>query len=328
VPESDLSVSPDGARLLFTATSRRTGLWAFPFDAAAGLITGEPSMMSSGSAGEVDFDADPSGRRVAYRAVRAGRHELWEAGVSGGQDRLLSSSMQPIIRPVWSPDGARLAFSRKTTAGDDLAVGVVNLDGTGERIVTEPSDVEMFAYDWSNDGRYLLGPCRFDAADRYSACLVDARDDSDAAVRVVASDPNRNLFNPRFSPDQRWISLLAHDLSKSPTSTVVVVPAEGGRARAVTDGAWFDDKPRWGPDGGVLYFVSNRDGVPNVWGRRFASLRGEPTGDLFPVTRFRSAKFSLTERTVSMEIAVTTRHLILPMTEARSEIWMIDGVDR
>ena len=189
----------------------------------------------------------------------------------------------------------------------------------------------MQASDWSKDGRAILGACRFSESDRYSTCLVSvssANQAADSMVQVIASDPGRNLFNQRFSPDQRWITFLAHDLSHASTSTVYVAPAAGGTWRAITDGTWFDDKPRWGPDGRVLYFVSNRTGVANVWGRRFDDATGTPIGDPFPVTAFRSAQFLLTPRTVQMDIAITATRLLLPMTESRSDIWMLDQVDR
>ena len=48
----------------------------------------------------------------------------------------------------------------------------------------------------------------------------------------------------------------------------------------------------------------------------------------FAVTSFRSAQFVLTPRTVQMDIAITATHLLLPMSESRSEIWMLDQVDR
>ena len=96
----------------------------------------------------------------------------------------------------------------------------------------------------------------------------------------------------------------------------------------MTEGGWFDDKPRWGPDGRVLYFVSNRSGTPNVWGRRFDSATGGPVGEPFPVTSFRTAQFQLTPRTVQMDIAITSTHLFLPMSESSSDIWMLAGVDR
>jgi len=330
--ETNMALSPDGTRLVFTATSSRTRLWAFPFDPARGRVTGEPYPITDGSTGEVDFDARADGSKVAYRTVRAGRNELWERSIVEGQERLLLSSKDWLfIKPRWSPDGAKLAFSRCAARDDSIAVAVLNTDGSGERVLTKPGHVEMDGSDWSNDGKAILGACRFSRSERYSTCLVPASGTSEAAdptVRVIASDPKRNLYNQRFSPDQRWISFLAHDLSYASTSTVYVIPVEGGTWRAITDGSWFDDKPRWGPDGRVVYFVSNRTGVANVWARRFDDAIGTPIGEPFPVTSFRTAQFQLTSRTVQMDIAITATHLLLPMTESRSEIWMLNQVDR
>jgi Tol biopolymer transport system component len=212
-----------------------------------------------------------------------------------------------------------------------LAVAVLDTDGSGERLLTEPGQVEMVLGDWAKDGQAILGACRFRQSERYSTCLVSASSAHEARkprIRIIASDPQRNLFNQRYSPDQRWITFLAHDLLSTSTSTVYVMPSVGGAWRAITDGAWFDDKPRWGPDGRILYFVSNRTGVANVWGRRFDNSTGTPIGEPFLVTSFRSAQFQLTPQTVRMDIAVTATHLLLPMSESRSDILMLDHVDR
>jgi Tol biopolymer transport system component/DNA-binding winged helix-turn-helix (wHTH) protein len=330
--ESNVAISPDGTTLAFTATSSRTRLWAFPLDPASGRITGEPYPVSHGSTGEVDFDANADGTEVAYRAVRAGRNELWERSIVNGRERLVQSSTSwRFAGPRWSRDGAKLAYSRVSTRDHTLAVAVLNADGSGDRALTKPDRVEMGVSDWSRDGSAILGPCRFSQREYYSTCLVavsGAHEAGDPSVRIIASDPKRNLYNQRFSPDQRWVTFLAHDLLSASTSTVYVMPAAGGAWRAVTDGAWFDDKPRWGPDGRVLYFVSNRSGVANVWGRGFDTSTGSPVGEPFPVTSFQSAQFQLTPQTVRMDIAVTATHLLLPMSESRSEIWMLDRVDR
>ena len=330
--ETNVTISPDGTRLVFTTTTSRTRLWAFPFDSANGRITGQPHPITQGSTGEVDFDARADGSKVAYRTVRAGRNELWERSIGEGRERLLLSSTDwQFTKPRWSPDGTQLAFSRWATRDHLLAVALLNTDGSGERVLTRSDHVDMQAYDWSRDGQAILGSCRFSPSERYSTCVVPvSRADTtgEPTVRVVASDPKRNLFNQRFSPDQRWITFLAHDLLYTSTSTVYVIPTGGGAWRAITDGASFDDKPRWGPDGRILYFVSNRTGVTNVWGRRFNPSSGTPTGEPFPVTSFRSAQFQLTPRRVQMDIAVTATTLLLPMTESRSEIWMLDQIDR
>ena len=328
--ETSLALSPDGARLVFSTASGRTRVWAFPFEPGNGRITGQPYPVTQGSTEEVDFDAQADGSKVAFYTVRAGRNELWERSISEGQDRLLLSSPDwQFSKPRWSPDGAKLAFSRCTGRDRGLAVAVLNTDGSGERVLTRSEVVDMQAYDWSKDGQAILGACRFRKSDRYSTCLIPVHNDGDAGdVRVIASDPLRNLHNQRFSPDQRWVTFLAHDLSYEPTSTVYVVPSTGGSWRAITEGVWFDDKPRWGPDGRVLYFVSNRAGIANVWGRHFDSATGTPVGEPFPVTSFRSAQFQLTPRTVQMDIAITATQLLLPISESRSDIWMLDQVDR
>ena len=63
-------------------------------------------------------------------------------------------------------------------------------------------------------------------------------------------------------------------------------------------------------------------------GTTIDNATGTPIGDPFPVTSFRSAQFVLTPRTVQMDIAITTTHLLLPMSESRSDLWMLDQVDR
>ena len=83
-----------------------------------------------------------------------------------------------------------------------------------------------------------------------------------------------------------------------------------------------------GTDGRVLYYVSDRDGVKNVWGRRFDNTSGSPAGDAFPVTSFRSPQFLISPHSVQMDIAITSTHLLIPMSESRGDIWMLDQVDR
>ena len=87
--ETSVAVSPDEKKILFTSSTSRTRLWTFPLERSTGRIVGEAHPITQGSTGEVDFDAQADGSKVAYRAVRAGRNELWERSLGEGRERLL-----------------------------------------------------------------------------------------------------------------------------------------------------------------------------------------------------------------------------------------------
>ena len=74
--------------------------------------------------------------------------------------------------------------------------------------------------------------------------------------------------------------------------------------------------------------MSNRDGLFNVWGRRFDGPSGSPGGTPFRVTSFSSPRQTISPQLSRMQIAVTARHLFLPITETSGELWMLEDVDR
>ena len=67
-----------------------------------------------------------------------------------------------------------------------------------------------------------------------------------------------------------------------------------GEAIPITDGTWADWSPDWSADGEILYFISNRGGVMDLW-RRAIGTDGLPVGNPEPLTTgigMRRARFS------------------------------------
>ncbi|MEO7271235.1 MAG: hypothetical protein ABIX28_26015 [Vicinamibacterales bacterium] len=122
---------------------------------------------------------------------------------------------------------------------------------------------------------------------------------------------------------------MAETARASGRSRLYVVPASGGGWTPLTDGTAFDDKPRWSHDGRLLYYLSDRDGFFNVWGRRFDGATGQPDGAPFQVTSFRTSQRMISPENISdAEIAVDAHRLVLPLTEVSSQIWLLEHVDR
>jgi Tol biopolymer transport system component/DNA-binding winged helix-turn-helix (wHTH) protein len=333
-PDGDITVSPDGMRLMFSARSSRTRLWAYPFDGVASRILGPGEPVTSGGGSEQDAESPADGSRLVYSAMRGGRQEFWERSFADGHERLLlSSTGWNLTRPRWSHDGQQLAYLRRraTAAANqaDSEVMVLPINGQA-RALTRPGQVDMVPSDWSPDGAWLLGSCRTGTPARLGACVLPVFDGvvSASALRLIASDLGKNIFESRFSPDQRWISFMAVDRTDARVSRVNVVPAAGGGWRPVTEGLWYDDKPHWSRDGRTLYFLSDRSGMFNLWARHFDPDTGTVVGEPFQVTSFASPRQTISGELTRSQIAVTSTHLVLPLTESAGELWILDGVDR
>jgi Tol biopolymer transport system component len=282
---------------------------------------------------EINPSLAANGSVIAYQLLHGSRSELWQRSLSDGSERLLLQDAGSRTTPHWSRDGSQLAYTKFVApqGGTQASRAVMVLplaSGTGERVVAHVEHSQFNVTDWSPDARSLIGTC---GTPRRSVCelpLTGSRA-TEAGIQILASDLSRSLYVPRLSPDQRWIGFHAVDEENSPgVSRLYIAAVRGGTWQAVTDGRSWEDKERWAPDGKTIYFVSNRTGFWNVWGRHFDPARGEPSGPAFPVTSFETPARMLEPSIGEMEIGISANRLIVPLTEATQHIWSLDGVDR
>jgi Tol biopolymer transport system component/DNA-binding winged helix-turn-helix (wHTH) protein len=334
--ESDMALSPDG-HLAFRSRDEQTRLWSFPLE-RRGLTAGESAeLITPGDSRERQPSASMGRDWLVYQAVRGGYRELRALSLVDRRERLIASGTDRIDKAVMSSDGTRLAYLRRSTAAAPFASAsparaefvVVHWNGKSDAdyAVTADSQSGLTPFDWSPDGRTILGSCRAGTA-ALAVCSMDVSGDSRQPV-IVTSDPALRLFQAHFSPDGRWIVFMAVDPKEAGLSRLYVVPASGGDWIPITDGQAFDDKPRWSKDGRIVYFLSNRDGFFNVWGRRFSASAGGPQKEPFRVTTFRGDGRMISPENISeVEIAVAGNRLVVPLTDVSSQIWLLENVDR
>ncbi|MDF1504629.1 hypothetical protein [Roseisolibacter sp. H3M3-2] len=233
----------------------------------------------------------PDGREVAF--VSGG--DVWTAPADGGEARLLVSHPAQESRPLWSPDGTRLAFVSTRTGGGD--VYVLELATGALRRVTYDDAAESLDA-WSRDGRWLyLSTSSRDVAGMQDVLRVRA---DGGTPMVVAGDRYASEYWGAPAPDGETLAITARGLvsgqwwrrghSHIDESEIWLVRPGAGAAdaapayTAVTSGGAKDAWPMWAPDGRALHFMSDRSGAENLWTQAVAGGRAE--GAPRQVTRF------------------------------------------
>jgi len=325
--DTELSLSPDGKKMAFTGGSYQIRAWLFPFDATRGQVAGPGKAVTFPGVEAWRPSLSRDGKKLAFHVDR----NVWESSLSDGHQAPVIADDYTRALPQWSPDGTQLAYSRQNLSTGTWQLMLWSSQSRNEEPLTESSQSGNGICDWSPDGKWLLITENRNASWRTEIWLlpVAAKPHAERAARRIASDPAYNLYEGHFSPDARWI---AFNAVKAPPavaeSTIYVMSASGGPLIRIAEGKHWDDKPRWSPDGNIIYFLSEREGFFNVWGIRFDSGRARPIGEPFPVTTFSSPRLMVAKSIAPVSISLTQDRLVVTMAQSSGNIWLLDNVDR
>ena len=186
--------------------------------------------------------------RIAYVVKSTGRYELQIADADGGNPQAALASREPIISPVWSPDGGKLAYvsfeARKPVVYvHDLA--------SGRRHVAANFKGSNSAPAWSPDGKRLALVLTKDG----NSQMYLVNTDGSGATRLASSAGIDT--EPRFSPDGAFIYFTS-DRGGSPQ--IYRLPAAGGTAERITFEGSYNVTPRPAPDGKSLAYIARSNG--------------------------------------------------------------------
>ena len=127
----------------------------------------------------------PDGSRVAFgkRDADGRTGDLWVLDLTRNVTSRLTFHPGAVFRPVWSPDGATIAYS-SAHEGSTAVVYLKRLDGPGDETPVFSDGTECGSQGFSPDGRDLLVQCYADG--RLGAWMVPL-DDSAKARRLTLS---------------------------------------------------------------------------------------------------------------------------------------------
>ena len=89
--------------------------------------------------------------------------------------------------------------------------------------------------------------------------------------------------DPRISSDGEWVVYVrqfADVMTDMNYSNLWLVRSDGGEHRPLTTGKFLDNSPRWSPDGTRIAYMSNRDGMPQIYMHWVASGQTAPITNL------------------------------------------------
>lgn len=210
----------------------------------------------------------PNGSEIAF--VHGG--DIWVVPARGGEAKLLVANPANESRPIYSPDGNRLAFTSNRAGSNDIWIMTL-ADGSLRRLTFDDGSEQLDG--WSRDGRWIYyttsshdisgmsdiyrvksdgGTPMPVAADRYAAEFMAAPAPNGDAVAIVGRG---------FGLSQWWRKGHSH----LDESELWIVRGDGSAApkyEQVTKRGAKQQWPMWG-EGGALYYVSDGSGAQNLW---------------------------------------------------------------
>ncbi|MFL5403559.1 MAG: BamA/TamA family outer membrane protein [Gemmatimonadales bacterium] len=210
----------------------------------------------------------------------------------------------------WSPDGRRFVFSAVSNGRPLLVLYDVN---RGKRIreIRFPKLGEILTPSWSPDGRSV-------AFSGMSGGLSDlyVYDLDSGHLTQLTQDPFADL-QPAWSPDGQTIAFATDRFTTNLSTlqvgqyTLALINRDGGDIRRVTPTANARQlNPQWTPDGRSIYFLSDPDGITNIYQVNLATGQSGRVTDLF------TGVSGITETSPAISVAQRSGRLVYSVFRA------------
>jgi len=201
-----------------------------------------------GEMGEYEgVSISPDGARVAFGYFDA-NESLNHIAIAtrGGVPRRFTFARGNQYSPIWSPDGARLAFSDDESGVDTLAAKPLAGTSNEQPLIPQPPS-STCAQSWSPDGEHILYRSQ-DAKTGFDVQVLSLKSGKSSPYLQGPSDESQ----AQFSPDGNWVAYASTE-SGRPEVYVQPFPATGAKWQISVGGG---EQPRWRRDGKELFYLA------------------------------------------------------------------------
>jgi TolB protein len=214
--------SPDGKKITFGAY-RDGKRWVGVMEADGS----NQKLIAEGT----DPDWSPDGRQIAFSSADG---QIWVMSTDGSNKLQVTRSATHKSGPSWSPEGKRMVFTlvgnRASRTDFKPQVGIMNSDGTNERILT--------------------------TEDRTNVHI-----EPDGSVTVLETAHDAGV--PAWSPVEDKIAFFSGIARQH--GQVWAINADGTGSKQLTETRGSSEDPSWSPDGKQILFSTGRSGRNELW---------------------------------------------------------------
>lgn len=215
---------------------------------------------------------DPSSNLVVFQSNRLGRRSSWDISAIRIQDgRVVGGILQLTHEPRFNFRPSIVSENRPAyfIGYDDFPsaepyISSIRLDGSSYTVLGEVAEEVVY----TQSGKLFLVRTTSDTSFKqiYSVSTEGL------VFSTVINDfefSQADCFNPAISPDEGkmiFVSNYARDEKDRQNNNLFVMDFESGRIQQLTDNGSDDISPLWSPtDPNVVFFLSNREGIYNIW---------------------------------------------------------------
>ncbi len=213
------------------------------------------------------------GKKIVFESTKDGKSAIYTIYADGSNLNKLTNSQVTDGQPRWSRDGKNIVFYSQRDG--HLQLYVMNADGSNQHKLTNEPDLDYLP-DFSPKGNFVVFQSRKEqpgiAHDIYIIRV-------DGTNRTRVTDEKNGYTSPKWSPDGKKIlferaiitkkyyrDLSREEMGQMKNSTeIFVMDKDGTNLKNLTNNEVEDSTPQWSKNGKTIYFMSKRDGSPNVY---------------------------------------------------------------
>ena len=189
----------------------------------------------------------PDGSRVAVFGFQDGGAGVWLHQSERSIKTRLTPERSLNRRPIWSPNGDRIAFLSARSGAEDLYIKSFTATGEAKKIFDQTDN--MIIHDWSADGRHIVFQVQDQETRRDLRFLEHLGGDRWKSHPFLETEADERIGV--FSPDGRYLAYLSDESGRNEVY-VKPFPSGPGKWQVSENGG---TQPHW--EGDEIFFVSH-----------------------------------------------------------------------